>query len=165
MPISFVKGDLIELALDGVFDVIVHGCNCFCTMGAGIALGVARNFPEAAIADRKTVYGDASKLGNFTIGRSFARELKPLIVVNAYTQFQFRGQGQKADYEAIRKAMRGISRCYSGKKIGMPRIGSGLARGDWPTIFQIIKEEMEGVDVTIVSLPNRSVLVNQGAKK
>ena len=28
-----VFGDLIELALVGKFDVIVHGCNCFSTMG------------------------------------------------------------------------------------------------------------------------------------
>lgn len=32
-----IKGDLIELALVGEFDVIVHGCNYFCTMGASIA--------------------------------------------------------------------------------------------------------------------------------
>jgi O-acetyl-ADP-ribose deacetylase (regulator of RNase III) len=28
-----IKGDLIQLAKDGKFDLIVHGCNCFCTMG------------------------------------------------------------------------------------------------------------------------------------
>lgn len=28
-----VTGDLIKLAQDGQFDVIVHGCNCFCTNG------------------------------------------------------------------------------------------------------------------------------------
>jgi O-acetyl-ADP-ribose deacetylase (regulator of RNase III) len=35
--IKYVDGDLIKLALKGEFDVIVHGCNCFCQMGAGIA--------------------------------------------------------------------------------------------------------------------------------
>ena len=34
---NIVKGCLIELAVEGNFDVIVHGCNCFNTMGAGIA--------------------------------------------------------------------------------------------------------------------------------
>lgn len=42
-----VQGDLIELALNGVFDVIVHGCNCQCTMGAGIAKSIRAKFPEA----------------------------------------------------------------------------------------------------------------------
>ena len=32
-----VAGDLIQLAYDGKFDVIVHGCNCECMMGGGIA--------------------------------------------------------------------------------------------------------------------------------
>ena len=37
---KIIKGDLIKLALQGEFDVIVHGCNCFCTMGAGIAKSI-----------------------------------------------------------------------------------------------------------------------------
>mgnify|MGYP001795501660 FL=1 len=32
-----IKGDLVKLAIKGEFDLIIHGCNCFCTMGAGIA--------------------------------------------------------------------------------------------------------------------------------
>ena len=42
--IKYVDGDLIQLALDRNFDVIGHGCNCFCTMGAGIAPQMARAF-------------------------------------------------------------------------------------------------------------------------
>lgn len=38
MSYTEIKGDLIELAKQGKFDVIAHGCNCFCTMGAGIAV-------------------------------------------------------------------------------------------------------------------------------
>ena len=36
---KIIKGNLISLALAGEFEVIIHGCNCFCTMGAGIAGG------------------------------------------------------------------------------------------------------------------------------
>lgn len=39
-----IKGDLITLAKEGKFDVIAHGCNCFCNMGAGIAVPMAKNF-------------------------------------------------------------------------------------------------------------------------
>ena len=35
-----LKGDLLQLALEGVFDVIVHGANCQCSMGAGIAKAI-----------------------------------------------------------------------------------------------------------------------------
>lgn len=34
-----IQGNFIHLAQNGEFDLIVHGCNCFCTMGAGIAKG------------------------------------------------------------------------------------------------------------------------------
>ena len=51
-----VVGDLIRLAKEGEFDVIAHGCNCFCTMGAGIAPQMAlafgcNNFPMERIYD------------------------------------------------------------------------------------------------------------------
>ena len=34
-----VEGNLIDLALEGRFDLIAHGCNCHKIMGAGIAGG------------------------------------------------------------------------------------------------------------------------------
>ena len=39
-----VEGDLIKLALEGKFDVIAHGCNCFCLQGAGIAKQMSKVF-------------------------------------------------------------------------------------------------------------------------
>lgn len=39
-----VRGDLLQLALDGAFDVIVHGANCQCVMGAGIARTIRELF-------------------------------------------------------------------------------------------------------------------------
>ena len=42
--VNVIKGDLIKLALEGKFDVIGHGCNCFCSMGAGIAVPMAKTF-------------------------------------------------------------------------------------------------------------------------
>jgi O-acetyl-ADP-ribose deacetylase (regulator of RNase III) len=39
---------------------------------------------------------------------------------------------------------------FSGKKIGLPLIGAGLASGNWETIESIIKEELLDEDVTVV---------------
>lgn len=62
-----VYGDLIEMAEHGDFDVIVHGCNCFCTMGAGIALQIKHHFPEAYYADCDySKKGDKKNLGFFS---------------------------------------------------------------------------------------------------
>lgn len=61
-----IVGDLIHLAKDGVFDLIVHGCNCLCTMGAGIAKGIKAAFLAAFGADQATACGDMAKLGSCT---------------------------------------------------------------------------------------------------
>ncbi len=140
-----LAGDLIKLGKQGVFDVIVHGCNCFCDMGAGIAIGIKTEFPEAFEADLKTKSGDHSKLGTISYAKT-----GNVTVVNAYTQFNWRGSGRKADYEAIRKSFRLIKNTFSGKRIGYPAIGAGLAGGDWTVISNIIDEELQGEDHTFV---------------
>ena len=144
-----IKGDLIKLALDGVFDVIIHGCNCQCAMGAGIAKSIKKHFPEAYNADLQTVKGDESKLGSISFA-TVIRENKELTIVNGYTQYHWRGSGVLVDYEAIRSVMREVKSAFSGKRIGYPRIGAGLAKGDWDLISRIINEELDGEDHTLV---------------
>lgn len=138
-------GDLIQFALDGEFDAIIHGCNCFCTMGAGIAKQIKTTFPEAYKADLATIKGDKSKLGSYSSAIS-----RGILILNAYTQFDYRGRGVKADYDAIRKCLRKIASDYPTKRIGVPQIGAGLAGGDWPTIHSIIEDELAHLNSTIV---------------
>jgi O-acetyl-ADP-ribose deacetylase (regulator of RNase III) len=61
-----LTGDLLQLALDGIFDVIVHGCNCQFQMGKGIALSIKGIFPKAHAADRLTPRGNVSKFGTIS---------------------------------------------------------------------------------------------------
>jgi O-acetyl-ADP-ribose deacetylase (regulator of RNase III) len=144
-----MEGDLIDLAKNGEFDLIVHGCNCFYTMGAGIAKGIRAAFPAAYQADLATLRGDRAKLGTCTFAE-VVRDGAPLIVVNAYTQFDFRGSGPKVDYDALRSCFGWIKRNYAGQKIGFPKIGAGLARGNWLQIATIIAEELVGEDAVLV---------------
>jgi len=146
---NIVTGDLLRLALDGRFDVIVHGCNCQCAMGKGIALSIKQQFPEAYDADLRTPKGERTKLGTIStaeVERSPAR----FTVVNAYTQFHWRGENVLADYDAIRLAFRQIKQQFAGRRIGYPKIGAGLAKGDWAMIAAIIEEELAGEDHTLV---------------
>ena len=85
-----VEGDLLKLAGQGHFDVIVHGCNCFCTMGAGIAKSIRDQFPAAYEADLATPKGDRDKLGTYSVAKVIVGE-HSFDVVNAYTQFHWRG--------------------------------------------------------------------------
>ncbi len=146
---NVVYGDLLHLAREGEFDVIIHGCNCFCTMGAGIAKSVKMSFPEAFKADKLTVKGDKDKLGTYSCA-DFVIEGHHLSVVNAYTQFDWRGKGLKVDYKAIKNVFMAIQKDFSGKRIAYPLIGAGLAGGDWTIIFEIIESALDGEDHTLV---------------
>ena len=144
---KIIKGDIIKLALAGQFDVIVHGCNCFHTMGAGIAKQIRTAFPDAYEVDLMTKYGDKSKLGTYSMAHIYQYDL---IILNAYTQYYFSGSGRKVHYSAIKSVFEAIKNQYSGKRIGYPKIGAGLAGGDWAIISDIIEEELEGEDHTLV---------------
>jgi hypothetical protein len=61
-----VRGDLVKLALDGSFEVIIDGCNCQCAMGAGIAKAIKQAFSEAYHADKATGKGSRTKLGSLS---------------------------------------------------------------------------------------------------
>lgn len=143
------RGDLVQKARAGEFDVIVHGCNCFCTMGAGIAKTIKQVFPGAYQADLKTIAGDKTKLGSYSIAHVDAGG-KLLNIINAYTQYHWRGSGIKADYAAIRHVFHQLKENYSGKRIGYPAIGAGLAGGDWAIIAAIIDEELAGEEHVFV---------------
>jgi len=141
-----VDGDLVVMGKRGDFDVIVHGCNCMCTMGSGIARQIRDTFPSAYTADCKTKSGDISKLGKYTF-----TTVGNLTIVNAYTQFDYVRYPPPCDYGAIRAVFKRIKKDFAGKRIGYPKIGAGLAGGDWDRISAIINEELEGEDHTLVN--------------
>lgn len=144
-----VEGDLITLALAGQFDVIIHGCNCFCTMGAGIALAIQEEFPEAYVADLVTNKSDRSKLGDFSFA-TVQRNDHEITIVNGYTQFHFHGESVLVDYDAVQRLFKKVKQQFSGKRIGYPKIGAGLAGGDWQRISQIIEQELADEDHSLV---------------
>lgn len=154
---KYVEGDLLELAKQGMFDVIAHGCNCFNTMGAGIAKSIKEQFPKAYEADCKTMSGDIDKLGNYTAARFYNDQKRVFGILNCYTQYHYGrnhidGKDKPIDYEALTLCMRKINHQYHGKRIGLPLIGAGLAGGDWTIIEKIIEKELKDMDVTIVKL-------------
>lgn len=144
-----VEGDLISLTLDRSFDVIVHGCNCFCTMGAGVARAIQEEFPEAYAADLVTIKGDRNKLGDYSFA-TVMRNNHEITIINGYTQFNFQGDSVLVDYQALEKLFKKIKQDYSGKRIGYPKIGAGLAGGDWRRIAKIIDQELAGEDHSLV---------------
>ena len=146
---KYIKGDLIQLAKAGAFDVITHGCNCFCAMGAGIAPLMAREFGCDNFKMEGDVYkGNVNKLGTIDWLR-----VDKLFVVNSYTQY---GPGQAGrygiplDYDALKLCLCKINHIFKGKRVGLPFIGAGLAGGDPYDIFTIMSDELMDVDATLV---------------
>ncbi len=144
-----VNGDLLQLGLTGHFDVIIHGCNCFCSMGAGIARAIRSEFPEALNADAATVKGDRDKLGNYSQA-SIKRNSHTFTVINGYTQYNYSGETVLVDYEAVRTLFARLKKEFHGQRFGYPKIGAGLAGGDWNIISAIIDQELAGEDHTLV---------------
>lgn len=147
---KIVKGDLVNMAIEGKFDVIVHGCNCFNTMGAGIAATIRSVFPKAWSADQETKKGDISKLGEYSAATIKYGE-NTFVVVNAYTQFGYGNQkGIDLSYIALKKVFRKIAKDFNGLRIAYPAIGCGLAGGEWDRVSSIIDQELEGQNHTFV---------------
>jgi hypothetical protein len=82
-------------------------------------------------------------------------DTQPIIVVNSYTQYHYGrnhadGVSNPLDYEALTLCMRKINHQFKGKHIGLPKIGAGLAGGDWNRIKKIIQTELRDMKVSVV---------------
>lgn len=144
--LKHVKGNLLDLAEAGDFDVIVQGCNCFNTMGGGIAREIAERYPEVAYVDSKTEKGDYMKLGNWTsevvVRKNGSVEFD---IINAYTQYNMSQGTDVFEYSAFQLILEKLVHAYGDKKIGLPYIGMGLAGGDPEYIMPMIEMFAEQV--------------------
>lgn len=154
-----VEGNLVEMALNGEFDVIAHGCNCQNTMNSGVARAIRDVWESVYVVDCQTRKGDYKKLGTWSecaVNINVGQDKNPEImrVLNCYTQYMYGREVGKVyvNYDAIAMCMDKINYFYSGKRIGLPLIGCGLAGGDWDIVKGIISSRLKDCDVTIVRL-------------
>lgn len=127
-------------------NVIVHGCNCKMTMGAGLAPQMAVKF-GADVYDRNYIarVKPFEALGtidafNSTVGN------KHITVVNAYTQYN---PGRNLDMIALITCLKDINIRFEGATVGLPLIGCGIAGGDWNEVREHIKRILIDVNVII----------------
>ena len=135
------KGNLLDMADNGDFDIIIQGCNCFCAMGAGLAPQIARRYPEAEEADYVTRRGDIMKLGNWTMAWSTREpDKKAFRIINAYTQYVTSQLGEDVfEYAAFELILRKLAHEYGAQRYGFPLIGCGLAGGDKRRIMALLE--------------------------
>ena len=137
---KFVTGNLIDLAEAGEFDLIVQGCNCFNTLGGGLAREVRERYPDAAKVDAATTKGDYDKLGNYTIMHS-----PKFDIVNAYTQYHMSRGDDVFEYAAFALILQKLAHRYPGRRFGFPLIGCGLAGGDESVIMEMLQRFADDV--------------------
>ena len=143
---------------------IVHGANAQGAMGSGVAKALMDRYPT--VREHYLVQHKASKkegkpfLGTIHIGHSDTDR----VIYNLITQ-EFYGYDGKlyASYEAIEQCMKALDesmRCIwdaTGQKphVAMPKIGAGLAGGDWDVISAIIKRASKHFQPVVYTLTPR----------
>ena len=139
--LKHTKGNLIDLAEQGEFDVIVHGCNCLNTMGSGIAKEMRERYP--AVYDADTLATEqwqepVAKLGNFST-YAITGKTSPFVIVNAYTQVNYMPRGvDHFEYESFYLILKKLE-VLGPVNFGFPRIGQGLAGGDSKRIIAMLE--------------------------
>lgn len=156
MKIQYKVGDLITAGLSREVNVVAHQCNCFNTMGSGIAPLMAKAFVGLRDADNNTLRGDYTKLGKVSV----SYEMDGLLAFNLYGQYSY-GRGQHTDYKAVEDSLALMYKIIINNQhitndlhVGLPRIGCGLAGGDWSIVSKIIEEQLcqKGIPVTVYVL-------------
>lgn len=155
--LTYVEGDATLPVGDGP-KVIAHVCNDVGGWGRGFVVAVSRRWPGPEAAYRRWHKEGAG--GGFELGRIQLVEVgEALWVANLVAQAGVRAtaSGPPLRYEALTSCLEALrtSALERGASVHMPRIGAGLAGGDWTVIEGIVRRTLVdgGVEVTVYDLP------------
>jgi len=132
--------------LDTPHPFIAHGVNCQNAMGSGVAKVLFQKYPQV----KKEYHDYCNKVYHLIIestaellGTVQFVDCEDKTILNCFTQDFYGYDGkQYVSYEAIKNCFEALrsSELVQGKTIAIPRIGCGLAGGDWETVKKIINE-------------------------
>ncbi|MGE8036295.1 macro domain-containing protein [Lysinibacillus sp. NPDC093692] len=143
--ISYLKGDA-SLPLEEN-TLILHVVNILGLWGKGFVLSLSKQFPSA----KKEYLKWSKDKETFRLGEVqfvCVRQQKPIFIANMLAQKGVRKNYKDSttyiDYDALRLCLKKVARfsLINRLSIQMPKIGSGLAGGDWREIEKIINEEL-----------------------
>lgn len=151
-----VNGNIIDIAEEGGYDIVLHNCNCQNTMGSGVAKEIAKHWPEVYKADCNTVKGDFSKLGTYSKA-TVTRRGNTFTVYNLYGQFRYGERKlQLFDIDAFENALCLLAiELHALKrpmKILFPLLGTGSAGGRWSAIAPRLESILKDHHLTLVRL-------------
>jgi O-acetyl-ADP-ribose deacetylase (regulator of RNase III) len=141
MKIEYIAGDL----LSSPERVIAHGCNAQGVMRSGVAKDIRAKYPQA-FADYSKRYrlawiDGSSKTPFFlSLGDVIETKLPDRTILNIISQ-KYYGRDSSVryvSYDAITDAIKRINDLgYT--RVAFPKIGAGLANGNWDVISTIIE--------------------------
>lgn len=120
--------------------ILAHGENNIGLHGAGFAKFLTKEYPE----NGKKFENDCRK-GYVKLGDVSWYQKDNLTIANCITQNGIRNRNNPVpfSYKAFRESMEKLkdkALTEEIRKIYMPKIGSGLAGGDWNRIYEIIED-------------------------
>lgn len=139
------NGNILDLFKSLNQVAIIHGNNCENNMGKGLAKTLKDKFSRIWKPNTKCTMGDFEII-----------EVKPnKYIINAYTQV-LRGKPNNTfdTYEIRKKALRDVFRNLKldpNTVLLIPRIGAGLAGGNWEDIKNIILENIQHENIIFVT--------------
>ncbi len=145
--IVYRSGDV----LDSDEKNIAHGCNCSGGFGSGFAKAVKDRYPSVREGYLHRFNTRGWKLGEVQligVGDGSGR-----VIANCATQQKYgpKDQGPYVSYIAIREVFRNLAQSFPGG-FAIPKIGAGLAGGNWDIISEIINEETGSIEVRVYVL-------------
>jgi O-acetyl-ADP-ribose deacetylase (regulator of RNase III) len=152
--ITYLKGDATNPQAKGV-KIICHVCNDVGGWGKGFVLALSKRWDEPEAAYRAW-YADGT---GFALGAVQFVQVEPYVwVANLIGQRGTRtgSSGPPVRYEAIAAGLGKVAAKAKelGASVHMPRIGCGLAGGEWAKVEPLIEEHLcsAGVAVTVYDL-------------
>lgn len=150
--ITYLKGDATKPKQPGR-KIIAHICNDIGKWGRGFVMALSASYKKP-----EKYYLEWHQNGNdFQLGEIQVVNVKPeLDVVNMIAQrhiFPMNGI-PPIRYEALSSCLEKLAvyAISQNASIHMPRIGAGLAGGEWSKIEEIIEKELKDVEVFIYDL-------------
>lgn len=147
---------MIEHITGNVFDttapIIAHGCNCVGGFGSGVAGYIAQQYPSVRQWYRWKFKTEGWKLGDIQPIPVFDYKK---VIINCATQHDCGGDPnvRYVNYDAIATCMEQVrdyaTNLLNNPVVAIPKIGAGLANGDWSIIEEIIGGVFSGKHIQI----------------
>lgn len=150
-PINYRVGDATKPQISGG-KIIAHVCNDIGGWGKGFVLAISKlsTAPERAYRE----WYKERENNDFALGAvQFVRLSPELVVANMIGQHGIRKTGglPPIRYEAVETALETVGQkaLIIGASVHLPRIGCGLAGGEWNKIEPLIQEKICAKDVAV----------------